>query len=82
MCLAIPGKIEKIIDAGKTPRMAEVNFGGVLKEVCIDFIPDLIPGEYVIVHVGYALERINAGEAEKQLRAFLDAEKIIKENYK
>jgi hydrogenase expression/formation protein HypC len=78
MCLAIPGLIERVDLEGVIPRMADVDFGGIKKQVCIDFLPGIKPGEYVIVHVGFALEKIDKEEAEKQLRVFIEAEEIIR----
>ena len=53
MCLAVPGKVLEIWDKDET-RMASVDFGGVVKEVCLEFVPDIEVGEYTIVHVGFA----------------------------
>jgi hydrogenase expression/formation protein HypC len=82
MCLAIPGKVQKLDEANSSPRMAEVNFDGVVKQVCTDFIPDLKIGEYVMVHVGYALNRVDEKEALNQLKAISEAEEIIRKNMK
>ncbi len=54
MCLAVPGKVVELWDTDTT-RMAKVDFGGVLKEVSVAFVPDLQVGDYTIVHVGFAL---------------------------
>lgn len=82
MCLAVPGKVQQINDINNSPRMAEINFDGVIKEVCIDFIPDIKIGEYVMVHVGYALNRVNEKEALEQLKAISEAEQIIRQKMK
>jgi len=82
MCLAIPGRVEKLDEAGKFPRMAEVDSGGIKRSICIDFLPDIKIGEYVLVHVGYALEKINEKEAKEQLESFRKAEDIIAEKLK
>jgi len=82
MCLAIPGKVEKIIEEKSSPRMAEVNFDGVIRQVCIDFIPDIKVGEYVMVHVGYALNKVNEKEAKEQLKAISEVEEIIRKKMK
>jgi hydrogenase expression/formation protein HypC len=63
MCLAIPGEIVEISD-----RYATVDFGGTKSKVNITFIPDLETGDYVIVHVGYAIQRMSKEEAEESLR--------------
>ncbi|MGX7677741.1 HypC/HybG/HupF family hydrogenase formation chaperone [Jatrophihabitans sp. DSM 45814] len=66
MCLAIPGRVVKCYERDETP-MAEVDFGGVLKEVCLQYIPDATMGEYVIVHVGFAIQRLDEVSALQTL---------------
>lgn len=78
MCLAVPGKIIELWDSDTT-RMAKVDFGGVVKEVSVAFVPDIQVGEYTIVHVGFALQRLDEESALETLRMFasfgeLDAE--------
>lgn len=64
MCLAIPGKIvERQERDGAT--LGRVDFGGVIREVHLDFVPEAEVGDYVIVHVGFALSRLNPEEAER-----------------
>jgi hydrogenase expression/formation protein HypC len=64
MCLGIPGKvIEKYGDAALP--MGKVDFGGVLKEVCLAYVPEAAVGDYVIVHVGFAISRIDEQEAQE-----------------
>lgn len=82
MCLAIPGKVQKLDESNVSPRMAEVNFDGVIKKICVDFIPDIKVGEYVMVHVGYAINRVNEKEAIEQLKAISEAEEIIRKKMK
>jgi len=67
MCLAIPGKIISIDSSRPFHKTAKVDFGGSIREVCIDWIPDIKVGEYVLVHVGYALNKIDEKEAEEIL---------------
>lgn len=62
MCLAVPGLVE-CIDGD----FADVDFGGVRKRVCVTLLPELQVGEYVIVHTGYAIERMKPEEAQKTL---------------
>jgi hydrogenase expression/formation protein HypC len=50
-------------------RFAKVRFGGVLRNVCLEYEPDAAPGDYVLVHVGFAIARIDAAEAERAMRA-------------
>lgn len=65
MCLAIPGKIERISGDDPLTRMGRVNFGGILKEVCLAYVPEAKVGDYVIVHVGFALSVLDEDEAHK-----------------
>ena len=64
MCLAIPGKILEIQEAGPL-RAARVQFGGIVRQVSLDFVPEAGVGDYVIVHVGFAISRVDADEAER-----------------
>jgi hydrogenase expression/formation protein HypC len=66
MCLGIPGKVLSIRDDGGL-RTGRVNFGGALKDVCLAYVPDVQVGDYVIVHVGFAISRVDEGEATKML---------------
>jgi len=65
MCLAIPGKIESISGDDPMSRMGKINFGGILKEACLACVPEAEVGDYVIVHVGFALSRLDEEEAHK-----------------
>ena len=65
MCLAIPGKIESISGDDPLTRMGKVNFGGILKEASLAYVPEAKVGDYVIVHVGFALSRLDETEAHK-----------------
>ena len=69
MCLAIPGKVEEITTEGDI-RMGRVNFGGVVKRVCLDYVPEVVVGDYTIVHVGFALSKIDEQSAQETLAAF------------
>src|ERR1700761_1415439 len=69
MCLAVPGRVLDIWEKDGT-RMARVDFGGVRKEVCLEFVPDLQIGEYTIVHVGFALQRLDESSALETLELF------------
>lgn len=66
MCLAVPGKIEAISE-NEHMKMAKVNFDGIKKEVCIEWIPEVEIGDYVIVHAGFAINKLNEVEALKTL---------------
>lgn len=50
--------------------MGRVNFGGVIKRVCLDYVPEIEVGDYTVVHVGFALQKIDAEEAERTLELF------------
>jgi hydrogenase expression/formation protein HypC len=65
MCLAIPGKIESLSGDDPLTRMGKVNFGGVLKDTCLAYVPEAKVGDYVIVHVGFALSRLDEQEANE-----------------
>jgi hydrogenase expression/formation protein HypC len=69
MCLAIPGKVEEITEENGL-RVGRVNFGGVVKRVCLDYVPEVVVGDYTIVHVGFALSKIDEETAEKTLADF------------
>ncbi len=66
MCLAVPGKIVSLIDEGDPAlRRALVDFAGVRREVSLAFTPEAKPGDYVMVHVGFALSVVDEAEAQK-----------------
>src|ERR1019366_5961500 len=67
VCLAIPGKILEIQEQGKM-RAARVQFGGIVRQVSLDFVPEAGLGDYVMVHVGFAISRVDASEAERTYR--------------
>ena len=78
MCLAIPGKVEEITSDG-VMRMGRVNFGGIVKRVCLEYVPEVQVGDYTIVHVGFAISKIDEETAKQTLEDFramgmLDAE--------
>ena len=69
MCLAIPGRVEEITTDGMM-RMGRVNFGGVVKRVCLDYVPEIVVGDYAIVHVGFAISAIDEVTAQETLETF------------
>jgi hydrogenase expression/formation protein HypC len=75
MCLGIPGKILSIYTSG-TLKMAKVDFGGVVREACIETIPDLQVGEYTIIHAGFALNRMSESEARETLDALRELDEL------
>ena len=66
MCLAIPGKVLEI-DASGPMKMGKVDFAGIQKNICLEWVPEVKVGEYVIVHVGFALSTMDEEEAMKTL---------------
>lgn len=78
MCLAIPGRIASIHD-DRGLRMGRVDFGGVVKEVCLAYVPEAGVGDYALVHVGFAITTIDPAEAETALATFDEIEKLERE---
>lgn len=67
MCLGIPGRIISIEENELNMNMAKVSFGGIAKDVCLAYTPEAEVGDYVIVHVGFALSVIDEAEAQETL---------------
>lgn len=65
MCLGIPGKVEHIEADPLGMTMGKVNFGGITRDVCLAYVPDVEVGEYVIVHVGFAISKVDEQEARE-----------------
>ncbi len=76
MCLAMPGKIVSIQGQDNLGLRAKVDFGGVLKDVSLACLPDAKVGEYVIVHVGIALSKLDEEEAARTLELFSEISKL------
>ena len=66
MCLGIPGKVTEIRDEGGLA-MGKVDFGGVRKDACLAYLPEVEVGDYVVIHVGFAISRLDEEEALKTL---------------
>ncbi|MDP2364865.1 MAG: HypC/HybG/HupF family hydrogenase formation chaperone [Ignavibacteria bacterium] len=77
MCLAIPGKIVSIDESNPELKMAKVNFGGVMKAICIQWLPDVKVGEYILAHVGFALNKIDEKDAEETLQILREMGDLI-----
>ena len=69
MCLAVPGRVQSITDEGGV-RMGIVDFGGIEKKVCLEYLPDIQVGDYAIVHVGFAISKVDEASALASLQAF------------
>lgn len=67
MCLAVPGKVVERFAANGV-QMGRIDFGGVQREVCLEYLPDLQVGEYAIVHVGFAINRLDEQAAQETLQ--------------
>jgi hydrogenase expression/formation protein HypC len=67
MCLAIPGKITEIYQKSGL-QMARIDFGGVAKEICLEFVPEAEPGDYALVHAGFAITLMNETEARENIQ--------------
>lgn len=78
MCLAIPGKVLEI-DRTVEPAMGKVSFGGIQKRVCLEWVPDVKVGEYVVVHVGFAISAMDEEEALKTLKLFEEMNDAMEE---
>ncbi len=69
MCLAVPGEVVRIENESSGLAMGTVNFGGIKKKVCLAYVPDVKIGEYVLVHVGFAINKIDEAEAAEVFKA-------------
>ena len=67
MCLAVPGQIVALTDDGELSRSGRVSFGGLVREVNLSLVPDAVVGDFVLVHVGLALSRVDEEEARQTL---------------
>lgn len=76
MCLAIPACIEELTNEN----YAIVNLGGIRKEISLVLVEDIAPGDYVIVHVGFALQKLDQTEAERTLAMFAEISALNEEN--
>ncbi len=79
MCLAVPGKILSLSDAPPEERTAKVDFGGIDKEANMAFVPEAAVGDYVIVHVGFAISRVDEKEAAQVFEYLRQIEELQEE---
>ena len=75
MCLAIPGKVVDTYTQNGL-RMAKVQFGGIVREACLEYVPETQTGEYVLVHVGFAISRVDEDEAQKTYQALKELDQL------
>ena len=78
MCLAIPGRVLEI-RGDAVPVMGKVDFGGIRKDVCLEWLPDIQVGEYVIVHVGFAISKMDEQDALETLKLLREAGNTLDE---
>lgn len=79
MCLGVPGKIIEIYSTGAL-KMAKVDFDGVIREACIEAIPDAKVGDYTIIHAGFALNLLSEEEAQITLQALNELAALVEEH--
>jgi hydrogenase expression/formation protein HypC len=77
MCLAIPGKVTSVSGEDPLLRSGKVDFGGVLKEVSLAYVPEVKVGDYVIVHVGFALSRVDEAEANQVFEYLREMQELV-----
>jgi hydrogenase expression/formation protein HypC len=76
MCLGVPGKVVAIEKNPLGMTMGTVSFGGIRKAVCLAYVPDVTVGEYVIVHVGFAISKVDEHEAAETFRLLQDMDDL------
>jgi hydrogenase expression/formation protein HypC len=76
MCLAIPGKVMEIRPDAQGVKMAKANFGGIVKQVCLEYTPEVNVGDYVLVHVGFALSKVDEDEAERTFKLLAEMDQL------
>lgn len=69
MCLGVPGKVIEIYEADGI-RMGKVDFGGIVKEACLAYVPEVALGDYTIIHVGFAITQLDEASAQESLALF------------
>jgi hydrogenase expression/formation protein HypC len=75
MCLAVPGKVVEITGEGEL-RMGKVDFAGIQRQACLAYVPEVELGDYVLVHVGFAISRIDEQAAQETLLALAEIEAL------
>ena len=76
MCLAVPGRIIEVGEGNELNRQGKVDFGGVVKDINLSFVPDAGPGDYVLVHAGFALNTIDEAEAARVFEYLAEIEEL------
>jgi hydrogenase expression/formation protein HypC len=78
MCLGIPGKVIEIYQQQEM-KMGKVDFGGVVKEACLEFLPDIQIGDYTIIHVGFGISQLDEQEAQRTMEMLREMEMLADE---
>ena len=78
MCLGIPGKVLEIYEANGM-KMGKVDFGGVVKEACLEYLPEIEVGDYTIVHVGFGISQVDEEEAQRTLEMLREMDMLADE---
>jgi hydrogenase expression/formation protein HypC len=76
MCLAIPGKLVEITEGADGVRMGKANFGGIVKQICLEYTPEVKMGDYVLVHVGFALSKVDEDVAARTYKLLEEMEQL------
>jgi hydrogenase expression/formation protein HypC len=76
MCLAIPGQVVDI-EASGDPLFGTVSLAGVTRRVCLDYLPDVRVGDYVLIHVGFALSVLDEDEARRRFELLRELEQML-----
>lgn len=78
MCLGVPGKVVEIYEVGGL-KMGKVDFGGVTREACLAYVPEIAIGEYTVIHVGFAISQISEEEAMLSLETIQELSSLEEE---
>jgi hydrogenase expression/formation protein HypC len=76
VCLAIPGRLIEVSEDAHGVRMGKANFGGIVKQVCLEYTPEANTGDYVLVHVGFALGKVDEDEAARTYKLLEEMEQL------
>jgi hydrogenase expression/formation protein HypC len=76
MCLAVPGLLLEISDSPEGMRMGKANFGGIVKQVCLEYTPEVNVGDYVLVHVGFALSKVDEDVADRTYQMLAEMKQL------
>jgi hydrogenase expression/formation protein HypC len=80
MCLGIPGKIIEIYNAGGL-KMGRIDFGGVFREACLEYVPEAKPGDYTIIHAGFAISLLDEDQAKADLEILIEISNFEKDSW-